>query len=177
MGRRGNGPDTEQPRARDRPSPPRTGQDRFRPGGDHRIPRRAAIAAAALVAGLIFGGVVLGGTSDRKLVFATFTVIAIGISGSFCWLHLRRATPLALGMALSWIGAGSNAGWWFAYAATGKPEWMIANPLQFLFLAIYMAGAFLHGRVVSAKMGWPHYAWLLLPLLALVTTVTLLMLL
>ena len=72
--------------------------------------------------------------------------LAIPLAGAFVWLWLERATPLALGLALSWAGSGALLGIWpVAQAAVGTH----------LLTALYGAGAILHLRVVAQVTPWP----------------------
>ena len=66
------------------------------------------------------------------------------ISMTFAWLWWVRATPLALGMVLSWAGA-SVLLWGFA----GRGEWAL------MALAVYLAGAGVHLRVIAGALPYP----------------------
>ena len=72
--------------------------------------------------------------------------LALPLAGAFVWLWLERATPLALGLALSWAGSGALLGMCLVtQPATGAH----------LFTALYGAGAILHLRVVAQVTPWP----------------------
>jgi hypothetical protein len=99
-------------------------------------------AAAAALAAALAG---LGPATTAAAGFGGVAAMAALISGTFLWLWWVRATPLALGMALSWAGSALIAGWLAATpAAAGLP--LAALPLL-------TAGATLHFAVMRTSMG------------------------
>jgi hypothetical protein len=133
----------------------------------------AIAGMSGFVAVSMTGTAVAGFAPVYELSFGTFSLMALSIAATFCWLYRHRSTPLALGMAFSWFGAACITGWWFFYALFGRPEFMIDNPLQFVFVAFYMTGALLHFRVIGSSLAWPRITWFLVPLLAFLTTLLL----
>jgi hypothetical protein len=102
-----------------------------------------ALVLAAL--GLIRAA--LGGETALALATGAMALMALMIAGTFLWLWVVRATPLALGMAFSWLGWGLFAGWqWFAGAAHA-PGGAIA------VLGLCYVGAVLHFSVIHRSFG------------------------
>ena len=95
----------------------------------------------------------LGG--EAALALAT-GAMALMIAGTFLWLWVVRATPLALGLAFSWLGWGLFAGWQRLAGAANAPGGAIAV-LGFCFV-----GAVLHFSVIHRSFGW-HGASFLWP--------------
>lgn len=93
--------------------------------------------------------------------YGAITIMGCTISLTFLWLWWVRATPLALGMALSWAGAACVMGWWWLYNVLGQPEPMQQNPQLFFFLSLYIVGAIMHFRVIEDALAWPRrFFWL-----------------
>lgn len=97
--------------------------------------------------------------------FSATTLIAAVNCVTFLWLWYVRATPLALGMALSWAGQSAISVWWFATGMPGEAMSMDHGPLIFLFLSVYMVGGLLHIAVIQNSTGstrtaviWPVIA-------------------
>lgn len=107
---------------------------------------RAAALGALATAVLLLAMARLTGAAEAG-VFAARAAALMGgaIALSFAWLWWVRATPLALGMVLSWSGA-STLLWGFG----GRGDWAL------LALAVYLAGAAVHLRVIAAML--PHPA-------------------
>ncbi len=57
--------------------------------------------------GLLLLSFCLGEMRALKLTFGTISLISILISLTFFWLWQSQATPLALGMSISWAGVGA----------------------------------------------------------------------
>lgn len=106
------------------------------------------VAFWAVQSGLGFG-------AAARLAYASLTVLAAAIGATFLWLWRERATPLALGMAFSWLGAASIAAWWNHARGLENAEWMRGNPVLFVCLALYMTGAILHFAVISRSLDMP----------------------
>ena len=105
--------------------------------------RPALIAALATAVSLLILSRGIG--AGHAGVYAARVAALMGgvVAASFLWLWHVRATPLALGMALSWTGA-SMLLWGFA----GRGEWAL------MALSVYLTGAAMHLRVIAAML--PH---------------------
>jgi len=95
----------------------------------------------------------LGYSAAFGIGYGAITVMSALIALTFLWLWWERATPLALGMAMSWAGTASVMGWWWAFALAGRPEGMAGNGVLFLFLSLQISGAVLHFDVMQTSMG------------------------
>lgn len=95
----------------------------------------------------------LGYPAAFGIGYGAITVMSALIAGTFLWLWWERATPLALGMALSWAGTFSVMGWWWVYALSGRPESMAGSGALFVLLSFQIAGAVLHFDVMQSSMG------------------------
>ena len=95
----------------------------------------------------------LGYEPTYQIAYGALTLMAAMISLTFLWLWGRRATPLALGMSLSWAGTASVLGWWWIFNLIGKPNTMVESGALFLFLSFYFAGAILHFAVIQRSFG------------------------
>lgn len=99
-------------------------------------------AAAAALAAALAG---FGAAATAAAGFGGVAAMAALISGTFLWLWWVRATPLALGMALSWAGSALvSASLAATPGAAGPP--LAALPLL-------AAGATLHFAVMRTSMG------------------------
>ena len=104
----------------------------------------AAVVAAAAAA--------LGAGPTAAMGFAAVAAMAALIAATFLWLWWVRATPLALGMALSWAGVALVA----ADLAAG-----VGKALPLVALPVLGVGAALHFAVMRSSMGLPRRAALL----------------
>jgi len=129
-----------------------------------------AVAATFLVAHASLGPEVV-----YRVGYGAFSLMAAMISLTFLWLWARRATPLALGMSLSWAGAASTVGWWWVYHIRSRPDAMVDSGVVFLFFSLYFSGAILHFAVIQRSAGWRRAAFALpvLGALAVATAVQL----
>ena len=115
------------------------------------------IQAAFLV--IVFGAMLalsyllLGYHPTYQIAYGALTLMAAMISLTFLWLWAKRATPLALGMSLSWAGASSVLGWWWVFNLMGNPQGMVESGALFVFLSLYFAGAILHFAVIQRSFG------------------------
>lgn len=93
----------------------------------------------------------VGHDLSRVAAYGITSILSGVTAVTFLWLHLRRATPLALGMAFSWAGASLVlASWWFDGVYRGR--WPILDTnLPFFFVALHVCGAILHLAVVVAS--------------------------
>jgi len=103
--------------------------------------------------GLFWADVVLGYQAAYEIGYGALSIMAVLISGTFMWLWHVRATPLALGMAFSWLGAASVLGWWWIYNVFERPIGMVQNEMLFVFLSAYFVGAGLHFEAVQRSFG------------------------
>ena len=120
---------------------------------------------------LLFGGTVAalgalyvtqGYNAAYSTAYGAVVAIAFGISATFFWLWSARATPLALGMGISWAGCCGVMGWWWLFNLFGRPGLMEESPILFVFLAAYFVGGILHFQVILRSLG-PKSALALLP--------------
>ena len=104
--------------------------------------RQALWLLAAATAALALATVTLGPTDTAAAGYAAVAAMAALIAATFLWLWWVRATPLALGMSLSWSGVA-------LVAATDS-----ALPLP--ALPLLTTGAILHFAVMRRSMNLPR---------------------
>ena len=104
-------------------------------------------------AALLTGYALFGYGATYQVAYGALTLMAAMISATFLWLWTRRATPLALGMSLSWAGTSSVLGWWWVFNLLGDPAGMVDSGMLFLFLSLYFVGAVLHFSVIQRSFG------------------------
>ena len=121
---------------------------------------------------LQLGYLLAGYDAMYQIGYGAITLMGLMISLTFLWLYVQRATPLALGMAYSWSGASLVLGWWWIFAVTGEPAFMMQSSVHFVPLALYLSGALLHFSVINRSFGC-HGAVFLWPVLGAVTLSTL----
>ena len=114
---------------------------------------------------------ILGYQATYLIGYGAFTLMAATISLTFFWLWIRRATPLAIGMAFCWAGAASVMGWWWLFNTWHAPDWMRDNRLLFPFLSIYFLGALLHFEVIARSFGARKWSYLVPAVLCIFTSV------
>lgn len=115
--------------------------------------KQAVMLLVALMALFRLGYEVMGYQAVYQIAYGAITLMALMIAATFLWLFVVRATPLALGMAYSWAGAGGVLGWWWVYNAAGQPAWSVESPHLFLLLPFYFVGAVLHFAVIHRSFG------------------------
>ncbi len=118
--------------------------------------KRAIVLFAGLVLVFELGVHLLGYASTYKVGYGAISIMGVVIALTFLWLWWVRATPLALGMAFSWAGAGSVMGWWWSFNVLGRPEVMHDNKALFVFLSLYIVGALMHFRVIQQALSLPR---------------------
>ena len=92
----------------------------------------------------------LGYNAAHDIGYAVISLLAIVIAVVFAWLWRVRATPMAMGMALSWAGAHGFVGYWWVYDQLRRdPATYFEHDILFVFLALYFSGAVLHLSVIS----------------------------
>lgn len=127
---------------------------------------KQAVILLALVVGLLeMGKIIVGHDAVLLAVFGGIALMSLMISGTFLWLWGERATPLALGMAFSWLGAALFAGWWWTYELFGRPAWAYREDGALAVLGLYIVGAVLHFSVIHRSFG-RHGMQFLWPVLA-----------
>ncbi len=127
--------------------------------------KQAFMLLVMLIALFVLGDRVWGYQAVIEVAYGAITLMAGMIAATFLWLFIVRATPLALGMAYSWAGAGCVMGWWWVYNLAGQPVWLTDSPLLFAFLPFYFVGAVLHFAVIHRSFGLHGLAFLV-PVLA-----------
>ena len=121
--------------------------------------------AAALTAVFLVIDLLAGFRTAAWVGFAAMLTIAAVNSATFLWLWYVRATPLALGMALSWAGQAAITAWWLLGGMPGRPDWVALPEVIFVFLALYIVGGGLHVSVIqrssesrATALVWPAIA-------------------
>ncbi|MEM5467909.1 hypothetical protein [Celeribacter marinus] len=106
----------------------------------------------------------LGFAAMLQVAYGAICVMALLISATFFWLWHERATPLALGMSLSWAGTGLTIGWWWLMRVLNDPAWGMEAALLFVFLSLLICGAVVHFAVIQGSFGlrgisfmWPVF--------------------
>lgn len=102
---------------------------------------------------LSLGQLVLGHTVVFLIGIGTISIMSCLIGVTFFWLWFQRTTPLALGMAFSWIGIGLILGWWWLFEAQGRPVSMSDAEVLLGFVALHAVGAVLHFSVIETSFG------------------------
>lgn len=129
--------------------------------------KQAFTLAVILIVALQAGYQLAGYRAVYQIGHGAICMMSMMISATFLWLYVQRATPLALGMAYSWSGAGLVMGWWWLYSVLGRPDWATDSPVLFNFLGVYVTGALLHFSVIHRSFNW-HGAAFVLPVLGAV---------
>jgi hypothetical protein len=90
----------------------------------------------------------------RDLGFCWIALMSALIALTFLWLWWERATPLALGMAVSWAGTASMMGWWWLQRPLERSDAASGDGLPLVFLSFQITGAMLHFEVMQTSMGY-----------------------
>ena len=115
---------------------------------------KQALMLLALAVGLLeLGQILFGVETIRLVVYGAIAMMALMIAGTFLWLWVERATPLALGMVLSWTGGGVFAGWWWISELSGGAGWTEVPHGTVAVQALYLVGASLHFAVIQRSFG------------------------
>lgn len=115
---------------------------------------KQALVLIALVAATLGAGYALAGfAAVFTLVYGAIALMAAMIAATFFWLWAVRATPLALGMAVSWSGIALVTGWGWLFELMGRPGWAVGHPAVLALLALYVVGAVLHFAVIHRSFG------------------------
>jgi len=116
--------------------------------------KQASILLALVFLALELGQVVAGPETALLVIYGALALMALMIAATFLWLYVERATPLALGMAYSWLGAGLFAGWWWGTNLAGQPGWAPPIEAALAVLAFAVVGAMLHFAVIQRSFGF-----------------------
>lgn len=111
--------------------------------------KQAILLLVVVIAVLEFGGALIGAEAMLSLAFGATALMALMIAGTFLWLWAARATPLALGMALSWAGFGLLTGAWWLGGMTFDRLSIVMS----LALSGALSGAILHLAVIHRSLG------------------------
>ena len=109
---------------------------------------------AAFWAGLVGLDQTLGYDTAYDAGYGAIALDAMVIAGTFGWLWHIRATPMALGMAVSWLGCAGLVGYWWVFNQIGRPPAPgLEKQALWPFLSLYLAGAVGHLRVIANAYG------------------------
>ena len=122
--------------------------------------KQAVVLFALVVLALQAGKLVAGHDAVVEIVYGGIAIMSLMISATFLWLWGERATPLALGMSFSWLGAGLFAGGFWLVELLGLPEWAWRDDADLVVLAVYIVGALLHFAVIQRSFGRHGMAFL-----------------
>lgn len=95
-----------------------------------------------------------GFLGTAEILYGALTIMSVMISAIFLWLWSMRMSPLSLGMAFSWAGAGMVMGWWWLYTLLGAPHWMLRSELLLVLIGLFLTGTVLHFEVVETSFGF-----------------------
>lgn len=115
--------------------------------------RQALLIALVLWASFMLASALVDYRTAVGIGFAATTLISATNCGTFLWLWYVRATPLALGMSLSWAGQAALSVWWLLTGMPGKTSWLERDPSVFLILSVFMVGGGLHIVVIQNSTG------------------------
>lgn len=123
--------------------------------------KQAIILIGLTVVGLEAGYLAFGYKAVADVAYGAIAVMAMLIAVTFLWLWFVRATPLAIGMVVSWLGVAGVAGWWWSVNLLGQPGWAQGHPGLFAILALPMVGSVLHFAVIQRSFGYHgmHFLW------------------
>lgn len=138
--------------------------------------KQAFALIALIVVALLLAYRLLGYETTYQIAYGAITIMGLLIAGTFVWLWVMRATPLALGMVFSWSGGALVMAWWWVHHLLGRPEVMHESPVLFVFLAFYITGAILHFVVIQGTLHLPRRIYAALAGLAVVLPSVLLVL-
>lgn len=114
---------------------------------------KQSIGLLALILAMVEAGqILLGGEALLVIASGAMTLMALMIAGTFLWLWAEMATPLALGMAYGWSGAGLLAGAWWLTQLGVRPAWSSGDLA--MLLALPAVGAVLHFAVIHRSFGF-----------------------
>lgn len=113
--------------------------------------KQALTIVALLLGAFLLVELVAGFHVAAVIGLSAMAVIAAVNALTFLWLWYARATPLALGMALSWAGQAGLSGWW---ELRGAPDLLArgGGAALFVLVSLYVVGGGLHIAVVQRSM-------------------------
>lgn len=126
--------------------------------------KQLATLYASVLCSAAFAAALLGADNALTVAYGAIAIMALLIAATFLWLWQARATPLALGMSLSWAGSGLTLGWWWCLQLAGLPAVPDQEIFLFAALALLIAGATVHFMVIQGTFGW-HGLTFLVPVL------------
>ncbi len=123
--------------------------------------KQAVILLAFAVVMLEAGKYAAGLDAVVGITYGAIALMSLMISATFLWLWNERATPLALGMSFSWLGAGLVAGGVWTAGLTGADARVPGEDAALIALAVYIVGAVLHFSVIHRSFGrhGPGFLW------------------
>lgn len=123
--------------------------------------KRAMLFVAAVVLPLSVLSVLVPDGQAVGFAVGGLGILAGVIALTFYWLWRDCATPLALGMAISWTGSAGLMAWLWAAAGRGLAAdgqegvtWLSA------VIAVQIIGALLHFDVIAASLGLARRIWI-----------------
>ncbi|SLN65834.1 hypothetical protein AQS8620_03054 [Aquimixticola soesokkakensis] len=116
--------------------------------------KHAGTLLLAMMALMQIGFRLWGYDAMYLLGYGAISLMALMISATFLWLWHVRATPLALGMSMSWAGSGLIMGWWWMMKLAGYPDWGAQAGGLFVIMALLASGAVLHFAVIQSSFGF-----------------------
>lgn len=116
--------------------------------------RPSVLVFAVVWAGLAGLGARFGFDAAYDVGYAAIALLAAIISATFAWLWRIRATPMALGMALSWAGCAGLVGFWWTFNQAGRPPAQgIEHQILWACVSLHLAGSAAHLRVLANAHG------------------------
>ncbi len=114
--------------------------------------KQALTIVAVLLAAFLLVEKLAGFDFAALLGLSAMAVIAAINALTFLWLWYVRATPLALGMALSWAGQAGISVWWELSDVPGVLAIQGGGAALFGMVSLYVVGGALHIAVVQRSM-------------------------
>ncbi len=115
--------------------------------------KQAIWLLTAVIAAFFSVDQLAGSRAAQSMGLGAIALMSGTIALTFLWLWWERATPLALGMAVSWAGTASMMGW-YVQRPLGIVETMGGDAVPLVFLALQITGALLHFEVMQTSMGF-----------------------
>jgi hypothetical protein len=124
--------------------------------------KQALFLLVLILALLESGRRTAGDAAMMAIAYGAMAQIALLMATTFLWLWFERTTPLALGMAWSWLAAALFAGWWWGLNLSGQALPVVHPQAITIMQAIGLVGALLHFSVIHRSFGF-HGAGFLWP--------------
>ncbi|SHI33662.1 hypothetical protein SAMN04488012_10159 [Palleronia salina] len=128
--------------------------------------KSAAFLVLTVLVLLSVGRAALGDGAAYLLVGGAMALMAALIAVTFAWLWRSNATPLALGMVLSWSGTAGTLLWWWSAAQWGAAGPIPDHPGLAFGVALHISGAVLHFLVIGRSLKLPQGLAIAIPLLS-----------